>query len=312
MGTQRPLFRSFLVPLDGSHLAESVLPLVERLAAAFAGKVRLLHIMEQHAPSSIHGERHLTSSVEAEAYLMTVAARLHRAGIAVETHVHGAREGDVARSIVEHTQELDSDIVVLCTHGGGGLRELLFGSIAQQVLQRGTRPILLIPPSATKHPPAFSLRQLLVPLDGTPAHEQALPAASAIAHVCSAVMRLVLVIPTLTTLSGERAVPGLLLPITMTAILDLAQQGGAEYLEHIAAAYRTEGLSVSVEVARGDPVPTVLDLADRHETDLIVMASHGRAGIEALLSGSVAPRIAGRTGHPLLLLRAVEATHDPR
>ena len=311
MGTQAT-FRNFLVPLDGSHLAESVLPLVERLAAAFAGKVRLLHIMEQHAPSTIHGERHLTSGTEADDYLTTAAARLRTLGITVEIHVHGAKEGDVARSIVEHTQELDSDIVVLCTHGKGGLREFLFGSIAQQVLQRGTRPILLIPPSVAKQPSVVTLRRLLVPLDGTPAHEQALPAAAAIAQSCKAVMHLVLVIPTLTTLSGERAVPGLLLPMTMTAILDLAQQGGAEYLERIAATYRADGVSVMAEVARGDPVPTVLDLADRHAADLIVMASHGRAGIEALLSGSVAPRIAGRTGHPLLLLHAVEAAHDPR
>jgi nucleotide-binding universal stress UspA family protein len=284
-----------------------VLPLVERLATAFGASVRLLHIVEQHAPATIHGERHLTSGTAAEDYLTTVAARLHTAGIAVESHVHGVKEGDVARSIVEHTQELASDLVVLCTHGGGGLRGLLFGSIAQQVLQRGTRPILLVPPSATQHPPAFPLRRLLVPLDGTPAHEQALPAASAIAHACNADMYLVLVIPTLTTLSGEHAVPGLLLPITMTAILDLAQQGGAEYLERMAAAYRTDGVSVIAEVARGDPVATVLDIAERHDTDLIVMASHGRAGIEALLSGSVAPRIAGRTGRPLLLLRADEA-----
>ena len=299
MGTPTT-FRSFLVPLDGSHLAEAVLPLVERLATAFGAQVRLLHIMEQHAPATIHGEHHVTSSAEAEDYLTTVAVRLRTAGIAVEIHVHDVKEGDVARSIVEHTQELACDLVVLCTHGKGGLRGLLFGSIAQQALQRGTRPILLVPPSATQHPPAFPLRRLLVPLDGTPAHEQALPAASAIAHACHADMHLVLVIPTLTTLSGERAVPGLLLPITMTAILDLAQQGGAEYLERLAGAYRDDEVSVSAEIARGDPVPTVLDLAERHNADLIVMASHGRAGIEALLSGSVAPRIVGRTGHPLL------------
>src|SRR6266496_878796 len=154
MGTPTT-FRSFLVPLDGSHLAEAVLPLVERLATAFGAHVRLLHIMEQHAPATIHGEHHVTSSAEAEDYLTTVAARLRTAGIAVEIHVHGVKEGDVARSIVEHTQELACDLVVLCTHGGGGLREFLFGSIAQQVLQRGTRPILLVPPSATHHPPAF-------------------------------------------------------------------------------------------------------------------------------------------------------------
>jgi nucleotide-binding universal stress UspA family protein len=57
----------------------------------------------------------------------------------------------------------------------------------------------------------------------------------------------------------------------------------------------------------GHPVPTVLDLAEQHDADLLIMASHGRAGLDAILTGSVAPRIAGRVGRPLLLVRAGEA-----
>ena len=300
-------FRTFLVPLDGSHLAETVLPAVECMAGYFQAAVTLLHVLEQQPPATIHGERHLTDSAEAEIYLDAVAGHLRAAGIVVATHVHGARAGDVARSIVDHTQELSADLIILCTHGGSGLRGLLFGSIAQQVLQHGLAPILLIRPTETGIAPPFQLRRIIVPLDGTAAHESALATAALLARVCRAELHPVLVIPTVATLADARALPGLLLPITMTAILDLAQQGGAEYLEHIAAPYRADGISVSAEVARGDAVATVLELAERHDSDLIVMASHGRAGIEARLSGSVAPRIAGRTGRPLLLLRADEA-----
>src|SRR5579864_3493459 len=119
-----------LVPLDGSRLAESVLPVVERLAAAGAIPV-LLHVLERGAPATVHGERHLCAADEATAYLDDVAARLQAGGGAVELHTHEAPEGDVAGSIVAHAEEERADLIVLCTHGGGGVRDLLVGSIAQ-------------------------------------------------------------------------------------------------------------------------------------------------------------------------------------
>ena len=143
-------FRTLLVPLDGSHLAEAVLPAVECLASRFHATVTLLHVLEQAARATIHGQRHLTDSAEAKTYLGGVAERLRATGIAVTIHVHGVREGDVARSIVDHSQEINADLVILCTHGGSGLRGVLFGSIAQQVLRQGAEPILLIPPGAAE------------------------------------------------------------------------------------------------------------------------------------------------------------------
>src|SRR6266487_2936537 len=298
---------SYLVPLDGSHLAESVLPAVERLASNFHAKVTLLHVMEQHAPATRHGERHLTGFAEAQIYLEEIAARIRSSGIALETHVHENKEDNVARSIVEHAQESRSDLVIMCTHGRGGLREFLFGSIAQQALQRGTQSILLVQPREDGSAPQFNLQRILAPLDGTVVHEPALPAAISLARTFAATIHLVLVIPTLSTLSGEQAVSGMLLPTTMKAVLDLAQQGATEYLEHIIEQCRAAGVNVTAEVLRGDAVPVVLGLAERLDIDLIVMASHGRAGLDALLAGSVAPRIAGKVGRPLLLVRAQTA-----
>jgi nucleotide-binding universal stress UspA family protein len=292
----------FLVPLDGSQLAESVLPAVEQLASRCQAKVTLLHVMEQHAPTTIHGERHLTEAASAQTYLDEVAARLHSAGLAVATHVHTGKEGNVAQSIVEHVQEMHIDLVIMCTHGRGGLRGLFFGSIAQQALKLGTQPILLVQPNEDSHAPPFALRHILVPLDGTAAHEAVLPDAITLARLFGAEIHLVLVIPTLATLSGEQAVPGLLLPATMRAILDLAEQGAADYLEQIVGQCHEASVQASAEVLRGDAVPVVLDQAERLHVDLIVMASHGRAGLAAELAGSVAPRITGRTRCPMMLL----------
>ncbi len=294
----------FLVPLDGSRLAESVLPVVQQVASRFHAQVTLLHIVEEHPPAVIHGEPHLTGVAQAQAYLEEIATRLRSSAIPVEIHVHQDRVDNVARSIVQHSQEMNADLVIMCTHGHGGLRELLFGSNAQQALQQGTQSILLLFPREDGSVYPFNLQRILVPLDGTAAHEPALPIAIMIARTFGAGLHLVLVIPTLATLSGEQAVSGLLLPTTMRAILDLSQQDAADYLEQAVARCREEGVVARAEILRGDIVPTVLGLAESLNVDLIVLASHGRAGLDALLTGSVASRIAGRRIRPLLLVRA--------
>jgi len=292
----------FLVPLDGSQLAESILPAVEQLASRYHAKLTLLHILEQHAPATIHGERHLTDAASAQLYLEEVAGRLRSSGLAVATHVHSARENDVAQSIVQHAQEMHSELVIMCTHGHGGLRGLLFGSIAQQALGRGLPSLLLVHPKEGGHVAPFALRRILVPLDGTAAHEPAVPAALSLARTFGAEIDLVLVIPTLATLSGEQAALGLLLPSATRAILDLAEQGAAGYLGQIVDQCRAAGVQAQAEVLRGDSFSMVLAQAERLHVDLIVLASHGRAGLDAGLAGSIAPRITGRASCPLVLL----------
>src|SRR5947209_19719616 len=99
------MYKRLLVPLDGSRLAETVLPLVEALASAWQSTVLLLHVSERGAPSVVHGDRHLTTVEEAVPYLEGIAARLKERGIATQIHAHPAPEGDVARSIAAHSVE---------------------------------------------------------------------------------------------------------------------------------------------------------------------------------------------------------------
>lgn len=296
--------KSFLVPLDGSRLAEAVLPAACSLVSRSHALVTLLHVVELRAPTTIHGERHLTNAAEATSYLEKIASELRANGVMVECHVHDYGEDNVAQCIFEHAQELKSDMVIMCTHGNSGLRGLLFGSIAQKTLQRGAQSILLVFPHEDGSAPPFELQRILVPLDGVVAHEPALPAAIELASAFHATMHLALVIPTLATLSGGQAVSGMLLPTTTRAVLDQAQQEAREYLDQILVQCRSEGVDATAEILRGDAAPMVLRLAERLNIDLIVMASHGRAGLDALLAGSVAARIAGRMERALLLMRA--------
>src|SRR5437870_7678712 len=91
--------RRLLVPLDGSRLAEAVLPVVERLAAAFGAAIVLLHVRERGAPQTVHGERHLTEVGSADSYLSRIVDGLRARGLTATSHVHDVPEGDVAASI---------------------------------------------------------------------------------------------------------------------------------------------------------------------------------------------------------------------
>jgi nucleotide-binding universal stress UspA family protein len=298
------MFRRLLVPLDGSRLAESVLPAAAALAECFEATLILFHAVEQAAPATVHGERHLLTADDAATYLSEISARVTRQGVAVETNVHPVKEADVAHSIVEHITELNADLIVLCEHGRGGLRDVLVGNIAQQVVQRGQTPVLFVRPRM-EHAPAFACRKILVPLDSTPIHEPALPVATEIARACHAALHLVTVVPTSSTLSAERAGTGMLLPTTMSAVLDLAERGAIEYLQKTTARLQADGLPATAVVVRGDTAQAILDIAARANADLIVLATHGRANLDAFWSGSVTPKVLSKSEAPVLLVRVM-------
>ena len=208
---------------------------------------------------------------------------------------------DVARSIVEHIGELAPDLIVMCTHGHGGLRRWLFGSKAQQVIALEKTPILLIPPTQPAQP-EFHCAHMVVPLDGKADHEQGLRVATDLAQVCQAAQHLVFVIPTVDRLKGEDAATGRFLPHTMAAILDIQQEEAAEYLGCHIVNLREAGLTVSAEVVRGDAVTAIVAAVKRTQSDLIVMGTHGKTGMDAFWSGSLTPVLSDRSPVPLLLV----------
>jgi nucleotide-binding universal stress UspA family protein len=306
------MFEHLLVPLDGSRMAEAALPAAATLSKILDARVTLIHVIERRAPQEIHGERHLSDPTEASAYLSEVAVRAFSPGVRVEQHVHTAEVRDVARSIVEHADELGPDLVVMCTHGRGGLRTWLLGSIAQQVIALRATPVLLIQPDGVAATPSFACQRLLVPLDGNPDHEQGLVVASALARACTADLHLLMVVPTLGSLSGEHGAAARLLPTATSAWLDMSEEGAEAHLHQKAIDLQALGLRATTEVYRGDPAGAIARTAQRVQSDLIVMGTHGKSGMDAFWSGSVAAQVSSRSRVPLLLVPVREPGSDYR
>jgi nucleotide-binding universal stress UspA family protein len=296
------MFKHILVPLDGSILAEAALPVAAFLARALDASVTLIHVIERNAPKEVHSEKHLSTPEEAEIYLAEASKKAFPEGIRIDHHVHTAPVNDVARSIVEHSVEMVPDLVVMCTHGRGGLRDFLYGSIAQQVIAYGKTPVLLVRPDSNGSGTAFKVKKLLVPLDGIPDHEQGLRTAIALAQACEASLHLLMVVPTNSVLTGEHAVTRRLMPGATSAMLDMAEEGGEEYLRSHLVALQQAKLQVTAEVARGEPALTIVDVSRRVEADLIILGTHGKAGMDAFWEGSVTPRISSQSTVPLMLV----------
>jgi nucleotide-binding universal stress UspA family protein len=295
------VFTHLLVPLDGSTMAESALPVAAGIAARTHAALTLVHVIERHAPSEVHSERHLVTPREAADYLDEVSRRPIFAGLAVQTHVHEAEVRDVARSITEHTAELAPDLVVMSTHGRGGARRLFSGTLAQKVIGRGATPVLLVGPDAEVREQGV-WRLILAPVDGNPAHEKGLPIAAELAAAFGCTLHLLMVTPHIGELTGSEKWTSTLLPGATRLKLEIESTEAQEYLARVAQLFGQKGIAAGSETSRGDPARAIVRTARRLSADLIVMATHGRAGTDAFWEGSVAARVVSRARVPLLLV----------
>jgi nucleotide-binding universal stress UspA family protein len=296
------MFTHLLVPLDGSHLAESVLPAVAYLAKTLPASVTLIHVIEKNAPKEIHGDLHLDDAGAAETYLREIAGRAFPPGTTIEFHVHSTEVEHVASSIVAHAREFETDLVVMCTHGRGGVRDLLFGNIAQQVIAIGRTPLLLVHPYDRETAPGFTCRRVLVPLDGQVEHEKGLIKARALAKACGADLDLVMAVHTMETLPGKWAASRRLMPGSTSEVLDMEFQEAEEYLHKHQLELEEKGFTVTAGVERGDPAEVIAGAAQRFPSDLIVLGTHARPHMDAFWSGSAILKICKRCQIPLLLV----------
>ncbi|MFN2218842.1 MAG: universal stress protein [Anaerolineae bacterium] len=140
--------RRILVPLDGSSMAEQILPTVISVAQAMSGELILLRVPVAHVSGWIVGEWYLlaqdvldAAEEDAQAYLSSVASRLEEQGldVAMATSI-----GPVASCIVEYAETHQVDLIAMCTHGRTGLARWALGSVADRVLRAGGKPILLV------------------------------------------------------------------------------------------------------------------------------------------------------------------------
>ena len=141
------MYKRALVPLDGSSVAEAIIPFILDIAGPLDMEVVLLRVVEPIVPMVIEGSRHVevedieARRTDAEEYLAPVAVELRNKGVRVESRV---RRGSTTEEIVAAARETGADLIAMSTHGRGGLGRLMFGSVAQAVLGHVDMPVLLM------------------------------------------------------------------------------------------------------------------------------------------------------------------------
>jgi nucleotide-binding universal stress UspA family protein len=289
------MLKTILVPLDGSTLAERALTYAAVLARRSNAKIVLVEAVQAHTlpgvdPSNAQFE--LTNG--AEAYLKSKSDRLDADGIRAEAHV--CYDSPVC-AILGAAERQQADLIVMSTHGRGGLSRMLYGSVADQILRRSKIPVLLVP-SIVEHawPPDGPL-SLLVPLDGSELAADALQPAGLLTELFGARLTLLRAIqPAAYPLYGEGYA---YIPFDEEAELAEARR----YLEDQASRLGESGGRVNTKVAVGEPARVIGEIAREQDVDVVVMATHGHGGLSRLILGSVATATLRHTTAPLLLVR---------
>ncbi len=169
------MYTRILVPLDGSELAEQVLPYVRILGKGFNVQVDLLRLIDPTPP----GRTDPGEVSKARDYLERVASSLRKEGLKAYPTVG---EGDAARCIVAEAEEQLGTLVAMSTHGRSGITRWLLGSVTDKIIQATTSPLLVVRSHTRKALPVdASLKTIILPLDGSSLAEQILPHAVALA-----------------------------------------------------------------------------------------------------------------------------------
>jgi nucleotide-binding universal stress UspA family protein len=294
--------RRILVGLDGSPLAETILPFVEMLAGKMNAHVRLLHVasVPEHIPT-ITDHPSIDEIVRrakglAEEYLREQRRRLAAAG--VESSV-AVVTGDPAREIVAYAQREAFDVLALATHGRSGVQRWAYGSVADQVLHTTAVPLLLVRPAGEWAAIPRGLRRIVVPLDGSPEAESALKMAEPLAVRWGVPLVLLrLVEPLLLDFAGD---PSGMAYVDYQGIMDNLLESARDYLEGTAATLRERGVGVDIEASIAHPAAGIAAHTRHHPDGLVVLTTHGRSGWRRFVLGSVAGRVVQTVAAPILV-----------
>jgi nucleotide-binding universal stress UspA family protein len=298
--------RAIVVPLDGSSFALQALPAALGLAARSNAALHLVHAQTHPVPlvdlpgaPAFDVALAAEQGVETERNLQEVAGRI-RARWKLEVVV-AIRFGRAGETIAAYARELGADMIVMATHGRGGVSRFWLGSVADELLRIADVPVLAVRPA--RRDPGLRerrFRHLLATLDGSDLAEQALAPAVVTARLWNARLTLLRVITPHLAIARPA-------PVTRLDRADLARQKqqAEDYLRGVADRVHQEGVSVTTRVvAHADPARAIIRAATASRADLIVIASHARGGLGRLLRGSVCDKVLrGATRAAILLTR---------
>jgi nucleotide-binding universal stress UspA family protein len=293
--------KTILVPLDGSDLAARAVPFAATLAARGKSSLLLLRAVNTLAAPTESAGQALVD--EAQQALDATAAALAADGLAVTTRVVD-RQAESA--ILEATADENVALIVMSTHGRGGLGRFIYGSVADTVLRHAPVPVLTVPPHGLSKWPTDGRVKILVPLDGSDLSRQAVGPACELADALGGSLLLGSVV---TFPSYSMYAEGYVFvdPDPGSGMLADTRQ----YLEAVAAGLRTESRPVEVCATYGSPYFGITSMAREAGVGLIVMASHGRGGMSRALLGSVATATLRQSDVPIVLVRPDEVEEEP-
>jgi nucleotide-binding universal stress UspA family protein len=297
------VYKRVLVPLDGSKLAEDILPLAERVSRGLNIPVHLLTVIPQDAAaatSAAGSDASLQAAQKAQDYLRVVHERLsRRIGPAqVQMSVPIAR---VAEAIVQEAESVSETLIALSSHGRSGLTRMVLGSVAHKVLHGTTAPVFLYAPRQdVPVRQAEDLHTIIVPLDGSALAEQALPHAAALAKALQLSIVLVRVTSTLADLTADG-----FYEVTQV-LIDALEQEAIAYLDQQVSALQQQDLTaVDRRHLTGAAASQIIAVARETPRSCIAICTHGRSGVRRWVLGSVADQVVSHAAVPVLVIRAV-------
>ena len=295
-----------LAPVDFSTASQHGLAFAGALAEKFHSRVQLLHVVEPPVLPE-WGYAHLSRR---EAKLRRAAEdRLPR--LPSECGLNPSviqsadiRSGEAGDQICQAAAEGHSDLIVLASHGLGGLQHAFTGSTAERGVRHAPCPVLTVRDSALRKQgagtPGFALKRILVTTDFSEESKKAFPYAVAFARKFEATLILLYVVPA--HVPAEFGDVGIVLEEK-----HLLEEARAR-LPHFRQAELDPHLHVDTLVSNGSPAQDVCRTAESQGADLIVMATHGHTGLKHFMLGSVTESVVRQVSCPVLIVR--EREHD--
>ncbi|HEX6693378.1 MAG TPA: universal stress protein [Longimicrobiales bacterium] len=296
--------RQIMVPLDGSPFSEQALAYAMDVAAGADTRVHLARVHTEvvdiglasfAAPLPLAWNGMLDEELrkQEQEYLRERAAPWIAAGRDV---CIANPSGPAAAGLAAYADAADIDLIVMTSHGRGGLSRAWLGSVADRLVRSTGVPVLLLRPLAHAAPTAAPAH-ILVPLDGSELSESILDHAIRIGAPVDARYTLMQVVLPPIDATAEVIAQGLV-------ETDELRAAAESYLDAWAARLRARGLTVDTAVViQANPAAGIIEEALYSECDMIAMATHGRSGWERAVIGSVADKVLRSTPVPMLTMR---------
>ena len=299
-----------LVPLDGSALAESALPVAAQVTRAIEGTLILFRAYDITQSDYIEAIMDAEAE-EAQTYLAGIAHRPELAGLQIETREIG---GAAAHNILDAVQAYQADLLVMSSHGRSGFTRWALGSVAEYVIRHAPVPVLVLHEPHESKPLHTASPTALVALDGSLRAESALgPAADVLAALAApqdGTLHLVRVVAPPVEIHSESAS---MHPTPLIKREDAILREAEDYLLRLSERIQTHGIdghhptaSWSLHVAEEVTPALVHAGQEGRETLFLALATHGRGSLERWKSGSIAAAFLEQSTLPLLIVLAPE------